>query len=216
MTHPPIRCPKQLLAPGRAGPPPAGPTLHLTSLASSRLRAGAATAPPGGDGAASGPELALEAILGLVDRALVGAGGQVLPAAVRDHERDVGGLALADALGRLAERRVQDRAGRDAGEDALVVEQLTDPPDGVPRPDREAGVDQRLVVQLRHEALVEVAQAVDELAVARLRRDDANRGLVLAEEPPRAHQRAGRPEARDEVRDRRQVGEDLPRGAVVV
>src|SRR5262245_52098154 len=61
----------------------------------------------------SGPELALEAVLSLVDGALVGTGGEVLPAAVGDHERDVGALAGLDRLRRLGERRVQDRAGRD-------------------------------------------------------------------------------------------------------
>ena len=75
--------------------------------------------------------------------ALVGAGGEVLPAAVADDERDVGALPRLDRLGRLAQRRVQDRAGGDAGEDALLLEQLADPAYGVARADREAGVDQR-------------------------------------------------------------------------
>src|SRR6476469_4148953 len=43
-----------------------------------------------------GPELALEAVLGLVDGAFVGAGGEVLPAAVADDEGDVGALARLD------------------------------------------------------------------------------------------------------------------------
>src|SRR4051794_37573017 len=41
-------------------------------------------------GASSGPELALETVLRLVDGALVGAGGEVLPAPVADDEGDVG------------------------------------------------------------------------------------------------------------------------------
>jgi hypothetical protein len=41
-------------------------------------------------------------------------------------------------------------------------------------------------------------------------------GLVLPQEPGDAHQRARRPEAGDEVGDRRQVREDLRAGAVVV
>ena len=61
----------------------------------------------GGSGR-SGPELALEPLLGLVDGALVGAGGQVLPAAVADDERDVGALAGLDRLGGLRRAR---RAG---------------------------------------------------------------------------------------------------------
>ena len=70
------------------------------------------------------------------------------------------------------------------------------------------------VVELGDEALVEVAQAVDELAVARLGGDDPDVGLVLAEEAADAHQRAGGAEAGDEVRDRRQVGEELGAGAL--
>ena len=87
---------------------------------------------------------------------------------------------------------------------------------GVPRTDREPGVDQRGVVQLGHETLVEVAQPVDELAVARLGRDDPHSGLVLAEVPPDAHQGAGGAETGHEVRHRRQVLEDLRAGALVM
>ena len=58
--------------------------------------------------ARSGPELALEAVLGLVEGALVGAGRQVLPAAVAHDERDVGRPA---GLDRLAPRRRAPRAG---------------------------------------------------------------------------------------------------------
>ena len=135
--------------------------------------------------------------------ALVGAGGEVLPAAVADDEGDVGALARLDRLGGLAERGVQDRAGGDAGEDALELEQLAHPAYGVARADREAGVDQRRVVQLGDEALVEVAQAVDQLAVARLGGDDPHLRLVAPEEAADAHQRAGGAEAGDEVGDRR-------------
>src|SRR4051794_20080462 len=67
----------------------------------------------------SGPELAVEAFLGLVDRALVGAGGEVLPAAVAHHERDLCRFSRFDRLRGLGERGMQDRAGRDAGEDAF-------------------------------------------------------------------------------------------------
>ena len=83
------------------------------------------------------------------------------------------------------------------------LEQLAHPAHGVARADREARVDQRLVVQLRHEALVEVAQSVDQLAVARLGRDQRDLGGMLAEPAAGAHQRARRTEAGDEVRDRR-------------
>ena len=63
----------------------------------------------------SGPQLAFETLLGLVDRALVGAGREVLPTAVGDHKNDVGCLALAQTLRCLSQRCVQDRAGGDAG-----------------------------------------------------------------------------------------------------
>src|SRR4051794_2128473 len=117
-------------------------------------------APPGpspGGALHSCPELTLEGLLGLVDRALVGAGGQVLPAAVGHHERDVGALARPHRLGGLGEGGMEDGARRDAGEDPLAVEQLAHPAHGVAGPDREPGVDQGLVVQLGDEALVEVA-----------------------------------------------------------
>src|SRR5262245_52057392 len=154
----------------------------------------------------SGPELTLEPILGLVDGALVGPGGKVLPAAIGHHERDVGALAGLDRLRRLRERGVQDRAGRDSGEDALELEQLPDPTYGVTRAHREASVDQVGVVELGDEALVEVAQAVDELAVPRLGGDDPHPWLRGAEEAADAHQGAGGAEPRDEVGDARKVG----------
>ena len=71
----------------------------------------------------SGPQLALELLGGLLQRAGVGAGRQVLPAAVAHDERAVGALAVVDALGDR-QRRMQDRAGGDPGEDALVVDQV--------------------------------------------------------------------------------------------
>src|SRR3954453_5723225 len=109
----------------------------------------------------SGPELALEVVLRLVERAFVGAGREVLPAAVADDERDVRAVTGLDRLGRDAERRVQDRAGGDAREDAFRRPQLARPPYGVAWADREARSQDRLVVQLGHKALVEVAQPVD-------------------------------------------------------
>src|SRR5688500_6377986 len=129
----------------------------------------------------SGPELSVEPVLGLVDGAFVGAGREVLPATVAHHEGDVGALAGLDGLGRLAERGVEDGAGGDAGEDALELEQLTHAAYGVARTDAEARVDQRGVVELGDEPLVEVAQAVDELAVAGLGGHDAYVGLGAAE-----------------------------------
>ena len=115
-----------------------------------------------------GPELALERGGRLVERAGVGAGGEVLPATVADDEDDVGPAAGRDLLVGDPERGVQDRAGRDPGEDALALHQLAGAVDGVVGAHAEARVQQRGVVELGDEALVDVAQAVDQLAVARL------------------------------------------------
>ncbi|MGH3932644.1 MAG: PLP-dependent cysteine synthase family protein, partial [Pseudonocardiaceae bacterium] len=72
--------------------------------------------------------LAVETILGVVEGAFVGAGREILPAAVGDDERDVGPYARAHRLGRHAQRRVEDRAGGDAREDALGLQQLAGTP----------------------------------------------------------------------------------------
>ena len=125
-------------------------------------------------------------------------------------------LAGADALGGLGQRGMQDRTGGDAGEDAFGFEQIAGTSHGIARADREPCVDQRCVVQLGHEAFVEVAQAVDEFAVARLGGHDPHLGLVLAEESADPHQRAGGAEPADEVRDGREIGQDLRTGAFVV
>src|SRR4051794_41543184 len=111
---------------------------------------------------------------------------------------------------------MEDRTGRDAGEDALQLEQLTDPAYGVARTDREARVDQLGVVQLGDEALVEVAQAVDQLAVARLGGDDPDLRLRLSEEPRDTHEGAGGAQAADEVSEAGQVREDLGAGSLLV
>ena len=111
---------------------------------------------------------------------------------------------------------MQDRAGRDAGEDALLLDQLAGAPQRVLGSDGEPGVEHGGVVQLRDEAFVDVAQAVDELAVAWLGRHHADTGHLLLEEAADAHEGAGRAETGDEMRDRRQVLEELgPRRLVV-
>src|SRR5687767_5214135 len=82
---------------------------------------------PGARGARavpSGPELTLERGGGLLERAGVGAGREILPAAVSHDEDDVGVPAGRDLLVGDAQRRMQDRARRDAGEDALALHQL--------------------------------------------------------------------------------------------
>src|SRR4051794_15648678 len=169
-----------------------------------------------GFGLGSGPELALEPVLGLIDRALVGTGGEVLPTTVADHEGYVGLLPCLERLRGLGQSSVQDRPGGDSGEDAFELEQFPDPAYGVPRPDREPGVDEGLVVQLGDEPLVEVAQTVDQLAVPRLGGDDPHLRLVLAEVTARAHQRSRSAQPRNEVGHRWQVGEDLRAGTLVV
>src|SRR3954464_13667820 len=89
----------------------------------------------------SGPELALQGRRRLVQGAGVGARGEVLPAAVADDEADVGVPPRRDLLVGDAERGVQDRPRRDAGEDAFPLHQLAGAVYGVLRPDREPRVE---------------------------------------------------------------------------
>src|SRR5919107_5143714 len=78
----------------------------------------------GAEGPLSGPELTFQCRGGLVERARVGAGREVLPAAVAHDEGDVGLASGRHLLVGDAERSVQDGTGRDAGEDALALDQL--------------------------------------------------------------------------------------------
>src|ERR1700754_2936906 len=55
----------------------------------------------------SGPEVAVEAFGGLVERTAVGTGGQVFPAGVRDDEHDVRRVPRAGRLLRDRERGMQ-------------------------------------------------------------------------------------------------------------
>src|SRR5690606_32237213 len=127
------------------------------------------------------PELSLELLDGLLGGGRrVDAGGEVLPAAVGDDEDDVGAPALLQGLPADAEGRVQGRSGGDAREDALLLEQLPGAGDRVGGADRVAGGQDGGVVQLGDEALVEVAQAVDQVVVARFGGDDLYVRLVLA------------------------------------
>ena len=117
---------------------------------------------------------------------------------------------------RTAMRR--DRAGRDAGEHALLVEQLARPDDRVAVGDEDLAVQQREVDDRRDEAVVERAQALDRLALHRLGRDDLDAvAELLLEAPAVAHQRAARAQAGDERVDLAvELLEDLERRAVVV
>src|SRR5690606_4909916 len=139
----------------------------------------------------SRPQLAFEPALGLLEGAVVGAGGQVFPAAVGDHEGDVGASARLQRLAADADRGVQDGAGAEAREDALLGDQLPGAPDGVVGSDGETRAEHGLVVELRDEALVDVAQAVDQLAVARLGGHDLDSRHLLAQEPACPHEGAG-------------------------
>src|SRR3546814_13583505 len=65
---------------------------------------------------ASGPELSLEAVLGLVDGALVSAGREVLPPAVGHDEGDVCRFPTLARLGGLTYRAMPDSSRRHAGE----------------------------------------------------------------------------------------------------
>ena len=180
--------------PGGAGPatPPAaagpqrrrGQPRHSTCSACARARqrarrrsrtstsADARVARRGRPAAASGPELALEPVLGLVDGALVGAGGEVLPAAVADDEGDVGALPALTALAawpsaacRIAPVEMPAKMPSSSSSSRTRRTASRGPTEN-----RESISDG--VVQLGDEALVEVAQAVDQLAVARLGGDD--------------------------------------------
>src|SRR5436305_23892 len=99
---------------GRARSParPAGPTVRAGPWPGTSLR----------------PELSLEPLRGFVERAVICACTQVFPAAICDDEGDVGCFVRFHRAACFAQRRVQDRTGRDAGEDALLLDQLAGPP----------------------------------------------------------------------------------------
>src|SRR4051794_13710136 len=99
--------------------------------------------------------------LDLLDGLGVQAAGEVLPAVVGDDEDDV---ALVE-LGGDAVRDAGDRARGDAGEDALLVEQLARPEDRVVVGDEDLAVQQRQVDDRRDVAVVERAQPLDGLAL---------------------------------------------------
>lgn len=121
-----------------------------------------------------------------------------------------------DGLVADADRGVERCAGGDAREDALLLEEFAGAGDGVGGADGEAGGEDGRVVELGDEALVEVAQAVHEVVVARLGGDDLDVRLVFPQVAADSHERAGGAEACHEVRDGREVGEDLRAGGGVV
>lgn len=121
-----------------------------------------------------------------------------------------------DGLVAHADRRVECGAGGDAREDALLLEEFAGAGDRVGRADGEAGGEDRGVVELGDEALVQVAESVDQVVVARLGGDDLDVRLVFAQVAADAHQRSRGAEAGHEVGDGREVGEDLRAGGGVV
>src|SRR6476661_5405328 len=96
-------------------------------------------------------------VLDLVDGQGVEAGGQVLPAVVADDEYDISLVQLAgDAC-----RDRGDRARRDAGEEALLRQQLARPDDRVAVGHEDLAVQEGQIDDRRDEAVVERAQALD-------------------------------------------------------
>src|SRR5699024_3457155 len=122
-------------------------------------------APPTGNATGglrgSGPELPVEFLRGLVQRAAVGARGKILPSRVGDHESDIGAFPAPTGTLGHRQRGVQHGPGRDTGEDSLVLQQLPGPPESVVGPYREPTVEHALVVQFGDEPLVDVAQPVN-------------------------------------------------------
>src|SRR4051794_32378264 len=87
--------------------------------------------------------------------------GQVLPPVVGDDEHHIALVHLA----RDAVRDAGDRTAGDAGEDALLVEQLAGPDDRVGVRDEDLPVQQGDVDDRRDVAVVQRAQALDRLAL---------------------------------------------------
>src|ERR1700744_287010 len=100
-------------------------------------------------------------ILDLLERLRVDTGGEVLPAVVGDQEDDVAGVELTGDAGGDA----GDGAAGDAGEDALLLEQLLRPDDRVAVGDHDFAVEKVAVVDRRDEAVVERAEALDQLSL---------------------------------------------------
>src|SRR4029078_2467474 len=106
-------------------------------------------------------------VLDLLHGTRVDAARQVLPAVVAHDEDDVALVHLA----RDADGDRGDRAGGDAREHALLVEEAARPHDRVVVRDEDLPVEQAQVDDRRDEAVVEGPQALDRLALARLRGD---------------------------------------------
>src|ERR1700753_787490 len=104
-------------------------------------------------------------VLDLLEGLGVDAGGEVLPAVVGDQEDDVAGVELTGDAG-------GDAGDRAAGEDALLLEELLRPDDRVAVGDHDFAVEKGDVDDRRDEAVIEGAEALDELSLFRLRGGD--------------------------------------------
>ena len=115
-----------------------------------------------------------------------------------------------------AARDVRDRSRGDAGEQALVLEQVAHARDRLRVRDEHLPVELRHVEDRRHVAVLERAEAHHRIARQRLRRGDDDVRPALAQPRARAHQRAARAEPRDEHVDPVERRDDLGAGAFVV
>ena len=112
-------------------------------------------------------------------------------------------------LARDAHGGVQDAAGGDACEEALLARERAQAAHRLLVADEQLAVEQREVEDLGRVAVLERAQAVDALAGQRLGGHDLQVGPVAAQPPGAAHQRAARAQPGDEDVDVGQHLEDL-------
>src|SRR4051812_35705434 len=158
------------------------------------------------------PEGLRDLFLRLLELRSPGLRGEVLPTTVGEETHDVRGLDLRGD----AARDVDDRAGGDPGEDALLLGEIAVRAQRVGGVHEELPVEDRLVEDRRDESVLERAETVDEVAELRLRGDDLDVRVLLVQTAPDAHERSARSEPRDEVRDLREIAQDLRAGSLVV
>ena len=125
-------------------------------------------------------------------------------------------VAFVD-LGRDAQRHDARAAGGDPGENALLRGETPRHRLGRGLRDLLDPVDAPAVEDLRQVRFRPLADAGNLRALLRLRADDPDRRIALLQIPRHAHDRAGRPHRRDEVRDRSAgVAPDLGTRSAVV
>src|SRR4051794_1286739 len=158
------------------------------------------------------PERLRDLLLRLLELRRPGLRGEVLPSAVGKETDDLRAVELRCD----ASRDVHDGAGGDAGEDALLLRELTVRAQRIGGVHEELPIEDRLVEDRRDEALLERAETVDAVAEPRLPGGDLNVRVVLVEPFADAHERSAGPEAGDEVRHLREIAHDLGAGSLVV